>query len=66
MTVGTISGNPPWEFTTPDGQLDGYDIGIAKAIAEDLDNDEDLPTEDESGEPAPKQAQPIAAELARV
>jgi polar amino acid transport system substrate-binding protein len=36
LTVGTISGNPPWEFTTPDGQLDGYDIGIAKAIAEDL------------------------------
>jgi len=23
LTVGTISGNPPWEFTTPDGQLDG-------------------------------------------
>jgi len=36
LTVGTISGNPPWEFTTPDGQLDGYDIGIAKAIAADL------------------------------
>jgi polar amino acid transport system substrate-binding protein len=36
LTVGTISGNPPWEFTTPDGQLDGYDIAIAKAIAADL------------------------------
>ncbi|MBV9785048.1 MAG: transporter substrate-binding domain-containing protein, partial [Acidisphaera sp.] len=36
LTVGTISGNPPWEFTTPDGQLDGYDVGIAKAIAADL------------------------------
>ena len=36
LTVGTISGNPPWEFTTPDGELDGYDIAIAKAIAADL------------------------------
>ncbi|HEY6434748.1 MAG TPA: transporter substrate-binding domain-containing protein [Acetobacteraceae bacterium] len=36
LTVGTISGNPPWEFTRPDGQLDGYDIGIAKQLAADL------------------------------
>ncbi|MGH7210567.1 MAG: substrate-binding periplasmic protein, partial [Acetobacteraceae bacterium] len=36
LTVGTISGNPPWEITKPDGELDGYDIAIAKAIAADL------------------------------
>ncbi len=36
LTVGTISGNPPWEITKPDGELDGYDIAIAKAIADDL------------------------------
>ena len=34
--VGTISGNPPWEFVKPDGSLDGYDIAIAKQIAQDL------------------------------
>jgi polar amino acid transport system substrate-binding protein len=36
LTVGTISGNPPWEFVKPDGTLDGYDIAIAKMIARDL------------------------------
>jgi polar amino acid transport system substrate-binding protein len=36
LTVGTISGNPPWEFVKPDGSLDGYDIAIAKRIAADL------------------------------
>jgi len=36
LTVGTISGNPPWEFVKPDGSLDGYDIAIAKMIAHDL------------------------------
>jgi len=36
LTVGTISGNPPWEFVKPDGSLDGYDIAIAKQIAHDL------------------------------
>ena len=36
LTVGTISGNPPWEFVKPDGSLDGYDIAIAKQIARDL------------------------------
>jgi polar amino acid transport system substrate-binding protein len=36
LTVGTISGNPPWEFTRPDGQLDGYDISIATLLAADL------------------------------
>ena len=36
LTVGTISGNPPWEFVQPNGELDGYDIAIAKLIAHDL------------------------------
>lgn len=36
LTVGTISGNPPWEITKPNGELDGYDIAIAKTIAHDL------------------------------
>jgi ABC-type amino acid transport substrate-binding protein len=36
LVVGTIGNNPPWEFTKPDGELDGYDIAIAKAIAADL------------------------------
>jgi polar amino acid transport system substrate-binding protein len=36
LTVGTISGNPPWEFVKPDGELDGYDIAIAKLVAHDL------------------------------
>ena len=36
LTVGTISGNPPWEYVKPDGELDGYDIAIAKLIAHDL------------------------------
>jgi polar amino acid transport system substrate-binding protein len=36
LTVGTISGNPPWEFVKPNGELDGYDIAIAKMIAHDL------------------------------
>lgn len=36
LTVGTISGNPPWEFVKPNGELDGYDIAIAKLIAHDL------------------------------
>lgn len=36
LRVGTISGNPPWEFARPDGQLDGYDIAIAKVVARDL------------------------------
>ncbi|MGH7085019.1 MAG: substrate-binding periplasmic protein [Acetobacteraceae bacterium] len=36
LTVGTISGNPPWEITKPNGELDGYDIAIAKAIGADL------------------------------
>jgi len=26
----------PWEFTRPDGQLDGYDIAIAKQLPADL------------------------------
>jgi polar amino acid transport system substrate-binding protein len=36
LTVGTISGNPPWEYVQPNGELDGYDIAIAKLIAHDL------------------------------
>ncbi len=36
LTVGTISGNPPWEYVKPNGELDGYDIAIAKLIAHDL------------------------------
>jgi ABC-type amino acid transport substrate-binding protein len=36
LTVGTISGNPPWEITKPNGELDGYDIAIAKLIGQDL------------------------------
>jgi polar amino acid transport system substrate-binding protein len=36
LTVGTISGNPPWEITKPNGELDGYDIAIAKMIGQDL------------------------------
>ncbi|MGH6676399.1 MAG: substrate-binding periplasmic protein [Xanthobacteraceae bacterium] len=36
LTVGTISGNPPWEITKPSGELDGYDIAIARAIGTDL------------------------------
>jgi len=36
LTVGTISGNPPWSITKPNGELDGYDIAIAKLIAADL------------------------------
>jgi polar amino acid transport system substrate-binding protein len=36
LSIGTLSGNPPWEFTTPSGELDGYDIAIGKAIAADL------------------------------
>jgi polar amino acid transport system substrate-binding protein len=36
LTVGTISGNPPWEITKPSGELDGYDIAIAKRIGQDL------------------------------
>jgi len=37
-----------------------------EAIAEDLDNDEEMPNEDEPDEPAPKQARTVADELARV
>ena len=36
LTVGTISGNPPWSITKPNGELDGYDIAIAKLIGHDL------------------------------
>jgi len=36
LTVGVISGNPPWEFTTPAGELDGYEIAIAKQLAKDM------------------------------
>lgn len=36
LTVGTLSGNWPWEFTTPSGMLDGYDIAIANSIGRDL------------------------------
>jgi polar amino acid transport system substrate-binding protein len=36
LTVGTIAGNPPWSFTLPSGELDGYDIAIGKQIAADL------------------------------
>ena len=36
LTVGMISGNPPWSITKPNGELDGYDIAIAKLIGHDL------------------------------
>jgi hypothetical protein len=40
--VGTISGNP-MEFTTPDGQLDGYD-GVAKRLLQISEADRILQT----------------------
>jgi len=36
LTVGTLNGNPPWSFTRPDGELDGYDVAIGKLLAHDL------------------------------
>jgi ABC-type amino acid transport substrate-binding protein len=36
LTVGTISGNPPWSITKPNGELDGYDIAIARLLGRDL------------------------------
>jgi len=36
LRVATVTGNPPWESLGPDGQPQGYDIDIAKAIASTL------------------------------
>ena len=36
LTIGTLSGNPPWSFTRPDGVLDGYDVAIGQKLAHDL------------------------------
>jgi cyclohexadienyl dehydratase len=36
LNVAILAGNPPWSFTKPDGDVDGYEIAMAKIIARDL------------------------------
>lgn len=36
VTIAVLAGNPPWSFTKPDGELDGYEIAMAKMLAHDL------------------------------
>src|SRR2546427_13021802 len=36
LTVAVLAGNPPWSFTKPDGELDGYEIAMAKMLAKRL------------------------------
>jgi ABC-type amino acid transport substrate-binding protein len=36
LTVAVLAGNPPWSFTKPDGELDGYEIAMAKVLAKGL------------------------------
>lgn len=49
LTIGTIGGNPPWEFTQPNGELNGYDIAIGKMIAKDLGAKADFVQTSEGG-----------------
>ena len=39
LVVGTGSGNPPWHFEDQSGNLEGFDIAMAKLIAKGLFDD---------------------------
>jgi polar amino acid transport system substrate-binding protein len=39
ITVGTGSGNPPWHFEDEKGELQGFDVTMARLLAKGLFND---------------------------
>lgn len=49
VRVGVEGAYPPFSFTTPDGQLDGFDIDIAKALVAAMGAEIDLVAQDWDG-----------------